>query len=143
MRAQFYCGWGWYITTTTCACAVHKRDIMCGIFACLCNTTGQDGKGFIKVINTEKQPIPLSFILLQDVVLGRLQRRGPDCLHEVCLPVGGGRLQLELLGTLLRMRGELTPLPLGNEAGDWLLWNGNVFGGDIQVTIHAKCNDPC
>ncbi|CAI8022456.1 Asparagine synthetase domain-containing protein 1 [Geodia barretti] len=31
------------------------------------------------------------------------------------------------------MRGELTPLPLGNEAGDWLLWNGNVFGGDIQI----------
>ena len=75
-------------------------------------------------------------------MLRRLQRRGPDSQYQVSLPVGGGGLQLELLGTLLCMRGELTPLPLGNEAGDWLLWNGNVFGGGIQVTIHAIGNDP-
>ena len=63
----------------------------------------------------------------------RLKRRGPDGLHEVRVPVAGGNLQLDLLGTLLCMRGEPTPLPLGNEAGDWLLWNGNMFGGDIKV----------
>ena len=69
----------------------------------------------------------------QDAVVERLQRRGPDCLHEVCIPLSGGALHLDLLGALLCVRGEPTPLPLGNEAGDWLLWNGNVFGGDMQV----------
>ena len=66
-------------------------------------------------------------------MVNRLRRRGPDCLHEVCIPIVGGDLHLDLLGTLLCVRGKLTPQPLGNEAGDWLLWNGNVFGGSIQV----------
>ena len=88
-------------------------------------------------VYTTSTPLCLSELCLtplqQDAVLDSLKRRGPDCLHEVCLPVAGGGLQLELLGTLLCMRGEATPLPLGNEAGDWLLWNGNVFGGGIEV----------
>ena len=70
--------------------------------------------------------------------MGSLHRRGPDCVKEVSVPIAGGRLQLDLLGTLLCMRGEPTPLPLGNDAGDWLLWNGNVFGGEIQVKMCIK-----
>lgn len=61
----------------------------------------------------------------------KLQRRGPDGSREVSIPMAD--LQLDLLGTLLCMRGEPTPQPLGNEAGDWLLWNGNTFGGSIKV----------
>ena len=52
----------------------------------------------------------------------------------MCIPVAGGDLQLDLLGTLLSMRGETTPQPLCNDAGDWLLWNGNIFGGGIKVS---------
>lgn len=73
------------------------------------------------------------YFLPQEALVNRLRRRGPDCVHEVCVPVVGSDLRLDLLGTLLCMRGEPTPLPLGNEAGDWLLWNGNVFGGSIEV----------
>ena len=31
----------------------------------------------------------------------------------------------------------MTPQPLGNEAGDCLLWNGNVFGGGIDVSCRG------
>ena len=72
------------------------------------------------------------------MLLERLKRRGPDCVHEACVPVAGGELQLDLLGTLLSMRGEITPQPLANEAGDWLLWNGNIFGGGIEVCYLAS-----
>lgn len=65
----------------------------------------------------------------------KLQRRGPDYIREVCIPISKADLQLNVLGTLLCMRGEPTLQPLGNEAGDWFLWNGNAFGGSIQVTV--------
>ena len=62
------------------------------------------------------------------------------------MSVGDG-VQLDVIGTLLHMRGaNPTPQPLrGNpnfsstgdamtESGDNLfLWNGNIFGGDLQV----------
>ena len=57
-------------------------------------------------------------------------------MRDVTVPLTGGQLRLDMLGTLLCMRGEPTPLPLGNDAGDWLLWNGNVFGGGIRVSMH-------
>lgn len=60
----------------------------------------------------------------------RLRRRGPDHVGELSLPLPSSDLQLELVGTLLHMRGARgTPQPLTLPGGDCLLWNGNVFGG--------------
>ena len=83
-------------------------------------------------------------------MLEKLKRRGPDYTGEAAVPIGRDHsVQLEMIGTLLHMRGaEPTPQPLrGNEnlsvsAGDTkktltgdnlLLWNGNVFGGEIEA----------
>ena len=77
----------------------------------------------------------------QEALVKRLQRRGPDGSREVCIPMASADLQLVLLGTLLCMRGEPTPQPLGNEAGEWLLWNGNTFGGSIKVYSTSLCTD--
>jgi asparagine synthetase B (glutamine-hydrolysing) len=84
-------------------------------------------------------------------VLEKLRRRGPDFTGEATVPIGDHHsVQLEMIGTLLHMRGaEPTPQPLrgnGNfsaaSVGDTkktstgdnlLLWNGNIFGGEIEA----------
>lgn len=82
-------------------------------------------------------------------MLEKLKRRGPDYTGEAAVPIGDHSVQLEMVGTLLHMRGaEPTPQPLkGNgslstSAGDTektlmgdnlLLWNGNIFGGEIEA----------
>ena len=84
----------------------------------------------------------------QAQLLEKLRRRGPDHTGEVTVPIGDS-VQLEMIGTLLHMRGaKPTPQPLrGNEnlssmgyckrsTGDNLfLWNGNIFGGEIEVRL--------
>eukprot|EP00731_Ephydatia_muelleri_P018592 Em0011g632a len=71
---------------------------------------------------------------LKEVLLPLLCRRGPDRTGEVTTPLGASPpLWLDLVGTLLHMRGGLTPQPLRNGKGDYLLWNGNVFGGGIDI----------
>ena len=83
---------------------------------------------------------------MQADLIDKLRRRGPDHTGEVTVSVGDG-VQLDMIGTLLHMRvSNPTPQPLrGNpnfsstgdamtESGDNLfLWNGNIFGGDLQV----------
>ena len=85
----------------------------------------------------------------QTQLLEKLRRRGPDYTGEATVPIGDHSVQLEMIGTLLHMRGaEPTPQPLrgkGNfsvSAGDTekmstgenlLLWNGNIFGGEIEA----------
>ncbi len=41
-------------------------------------------------------------------------------------------------GSLLRMRGPVTPQPVEDEAGNVLVWNGEVFGG---VALPEGSND--
>ena len=53
-----------------------RCDIMCGIFACLCNTTGRDGKGFIKVINTETISTPFFYYTIGGGA-GKTPKAGP------------------------------------------------------------------
>ena len=76
----------------------------------------------------------------QQAMLERLCRRGPDHMGKVTLPLPSSGLQLDLLGTVLHMRGpRCTPQPLASQAGgDCLLWNGNVFGGDLQVGTDCR-----
>ena len=84
----------------------------------------------------------------QAQVVEKLRRRGPDYIGEATVPIGDHSTQLDMIGTLLHMRGaEPTPQPLrgnGNlstsvggrktSVGDnLLLWNGNIFGGEIEA----------
>ncbi|XP_064386647.1 asparagine synthetase domain-containing protein 1-like isoform X2 [Halichondria panicea] len=101
---------------------------MCGIFACLFCEGG---------INAQ----------LKEEILWKLKRRGPDAIKEVTLKVGGPSLHLNLIGSLLRMRGDPTPQPhqvevtsaTGTHHTNHLLWNGNIFGGGIKIP--RGCND--
>ena len=64
-----------------------------------------------------------------------LQRRGPDAQAELVV----GDLQttgfeLHLTAAVLHMRGDACrPQPLQSDAGDALLWNGEIFGGGVAV----------
>ena len=85
----------------------------------------------------------------QAQVVEKLRRRGPDYIGEATVPIGDHGTQLDMIGTLLHMRGaEPTPQPLrGNGenlsastgdrktsvGGNILLWNGNIFGGEIEA----------
>ena len=64
-----------------------------------------------------------------------LHRRGPDAQGE--LVVGSLRtcgFELRLSGAVLHMRGTTCqPQPLQTDTGDALLWNGEIFGGVIEV----------
>ncbi|KAL3914746.1 MAG: hypothetical protein SGPRY_007517 [Prymnesium sp.] len=64
-----------------------------------------------------------------------LQRRGPDAFRQLTLhhaPSDG--FELRLTGAVLHMRGStLTSQPLGDAQGNALLWNGEIFGGEIAV----------
>lgn len=63
-------------------------------------------------------------------------RRGPDSLRKIS--IHHGDVTLDLVGSVLSMRPPLTPQPLGNDKGDLLLWNGEVFGG---LTDKLSVND--
>ena len=114
--------------------SVWERDYsaMCGIFASIHKRCGKEN--LLKVLDHSLATIVLRWLsLCQAALLERLKRRGPDLTKEASIPLSGGILELYLLGTLLRMRGGITPQPLANGSGDYLVWNGNVFGGEIQV----------
>ena len=84
----------------------------------------------------ELEEFTSSVWLLQEEILQRLKRRGPDHMREVTMPTvlgGSTSLELILVGTLLRMRGEATPQPVRHGNGNQFLWNGNIFGGQIEV----------
>ena len=66
-----------------------------------------------------------------------LQRRGPDSAGEIVLwPCAG--VELRLSAAVLGLRGTApTPQPLRDEFGNILLWNGEIFGGEIFDAITA------
>ena len=100
---------------------------MCGILGCVyckrCRKGLQDDVNvrfnilFIDKLNHYIKECANSFII----------RRGPDSLRKIA--IHHGDVTLDLVGSVLSMRPPLTPQPLGNEKGDLLLWNGEVFGG--------------
>ena len=45
---------------------------------------------------------------------------------------------IAFIGHVLHMRGDLTPQPTGDSHGNYLLWNGEIFGG-----LQVKCNIYC
>lgn len=44
-------------------------------------------------------------------------------------------------GHVLHLRGDITSQPLIDFKGNILLWNGEIFGGNIQVSIWFDSNN--
>ena len=114
---------------------------MCGIFACI-HCQCQPFDPTLKVAIEHCCTVKDARTHTQAQLVEKLRRRGPDYMGEAILSIGN-TIQLEMIGTLLHMRGaKPTPQPLrGNgSVGDTkstrdniLLWNGNIFGGEIEV----------
>ena len=71
---------------------------------------------------------------LRKSVVDQLRRRGPDgSIDHLC---SVGNLNVLACGCVLHMRGPLTLQPaIDAKSRDWLLWNGEVFGGCVKVGI--------
>jgi len=60
--------------------------------------------------------------------------RGPDANSSVELQIDDCMVRLTLMASVLHIRGKsVTPQPLCDEQGNILLWNGEIFGGEILV----------
>lgn len=75
---------------------------------------------------------------VENSILPVLLHRGPDSHHQCSTSVGETSLTLHLYGTVLHLRGALTPQPLVSSSGHMFLWNGEIFGGDIDVPVEAN-----
>ena len=66
-----------------------------------------------------------------------LRRRGPDAQAEVVVgELHTTGFELHLTASVLHMRGDAClPQPLRSDAGDVLLWNGEIFGGGVAVGV--------
>ena len=70
-----------------------------------------------------------------------LRRRGPDSAGEIVLWPSAG-VELRLSAAVLGLRGAApTPQPLRDDFGNILLWNGELFGGEIFDAIAAGASD--
>ncbi|CAN9498007.1 unnamed protein product [Ophioblennius macclurei] len=67
-----------------------------------------------------------------------LSQRGPDSSRDVTVTGTDPRFSCLFSAHVLHMRGPLTPQPLEDDAGNVLLWNGEVFGG---FPVTAEEND--
>lgn len=79
---------------------------------------------------------------LVNAILSFLSHRGPDCHHNHSTVVKtqetNSATSLQFHGTVLHLRGQLTPQPLVSATGHVLLWNGEVFGGGVNVPEDAN-----
>ncbi|XP_029967693.1 asparagine synthetase domain-containing protein 1 [Salarias fasciatus] len=91
---------------------------MCGIF-CLLSLSGSHSE-------------------CEKTIKEHLRRRGPDSSRDVTVTGSDARYRCSLSAHVLHMRGHLTPQPLEDDAGNVLLWNGEVFGG---FPVAAEEND--
>lgn len=66
-----------------------------------------------------------------DFSCSRLKNRGPDASSQAAVDIDP-QTHLVLTGHVLHMRGCLTPQPATDKAGNFLQWNGEIFGG-LQV----------
>lgn len=66
-------------------------------------------------------------------VYGYLKRRGPDSNRDVTVAGTDSSYCCLFSAHVLHMRGHLTPQPVQDDAGNILLWNGEIFGG-LPVT---------
>lgn len=92
--------------------------IMCGIFCLLSLSPAQ--------IERDK------------TIHEHLKRRGPNFSQDVTAGGTNPCYQCFFSAYVLHMRGLLTPQPVQDEAGNVLLWNGEIFGG---VPVMSEEND--
>ena len=114
---------------------------MCGILALVYEEAGKPAHLKVSIIHnyyTGKRCVLslvcLTFVQLLSILEPYLRRRGSDVFGFDHDRVAG--LLVEGRGYVLSMRGCLTVQPLKNTStGDWLLWNGEVFGGKLRVSM--------
>ena len=75
---------------------------------------------------------------ISDRLLSALRRRGPDYSKFTDVPLVGDTRHLQACACTLRMRGpplkdDSQAQPLTDENGRVFLWNGEVFGGGVEV----------
>lgn len=61
-------------------------------------------------------------------VLEKLKRRGHDSVISKSYNIKDD-IVVHVIGCVLHLRGDLTSQPLESDNHNWLLWNGEVFGG--------------
>ncbi|XP_062861913.1 asparagine synthetase domain-containing protein 1 [Trichomycterus rosablanca] len=86
---------------------------------------------------------------LPNHVYERLRNRGPDTSHDIIETSCNPDYRCLFSGHVLHMRGDLTPQPLQDAAGNLLLWNGEVFGGlsvgedENDTEVLLRCLSGC
>lgn len=73
-----------------------------------------------------------------ETIYNHLRRRGPDSSRELTVSGSNPHYQCLFSAHVLHLRGRLTPQPVGDHAGNVLVWNGEVFGG---VALDVEEND--
>lgn len=89
---------------------------------------------------------------LDKTICKSLQRRGPDSSRDVAVMGPNSSYWCLFSAHLLHMRGLFTPQPVQDDAGNILMWNGEIFGGlpvmpeenDTDVTCRrlSTCKTP-
>jgi asparagine synthetase B (glutamine-hydrolysing) len=78
---------------------------------------------------------PLSVEEIVKVLEPLLRNRGPNCTNRLTITLRtneNGVLYITFIGTVLWLRGgSLLPQPYVDSVGNVLLWNGDVFEGEI------------
>lgn len=95
---------------------------MCGI-GVLLHCSGIEGEGTVDVDEAEK-------CVKSSDLLSALARRGPNAINTVHVD-----RNVQLFGAVLHIQGiNITAQPLvDDKSGDALLWNGEVFGGSLEI----------
>lgn len=111
----------------------HHGSIYLLIFS-LENTTKMCGIGLVFLDSSDNYDASDQQNALRQCLL----RRGPDYQGE--LVVGNDQHPLWMVGSVLHIQGEsLCRQPVQDSSGNVLLWNGEVFGGDVEVP--KGCSD--
>ncbi|XP_071335772.1 asparagine synthetase domain-containing protein 1 [Trachinotus anak] len=71
-------------------------------------------------------------------VYEHLRRRGPESSQDLTVTGQNPCCQCLFSAHVLHMRGRLTPQPLQDDAGNVLVWNGEIFGG---LPVMSEEND--
>lgn len=104
---------------------------MCGISLIIENARISIGQDHGK----KEKDVAKPAFTLQDIQ-ARLQNRGPDAIHTHTIQIGNETdpIRISFVASVLFVRGtEPTPQPYGDEKGNLLLWNGEIFRGvDVQ-----------
>ena len=106
---------------SNCIAAEETYDDMCGIGVALWSSPSPTARTERPAGSPKAAGIPKAV----------LRRRGPDAQAEVVVgELHTTGFELHLTAAVLHMRGDACrPQPLRSDAGDVLLWNGEIFGG--------------